>query len=259
MPGGSAQNEQGGPQRPAPDSRISGSRSGVEHGDDLKGSRIYHHDLVADEEKLITSPIRIVRHDFGRKRMEADVAGNAGANRDREVDVGHRRHVLIADHGRDLGALFGRELGSSARLSDGLRTFFLFRAGSGAVFAAFSLLVGVTLLAFGLHVLTATLIAALGFHVLAGGALFILRVHALGSLAWAVFLSRFLAGRFFTHRTSFAAGLHGWLRQTTVKRQAPTVRSAAFRCHRRLHLRDRRPCLAHWQDLFPRSTPRSLR
>src|ERR1700722_10911158 len=124
-----------GPPRIREDLRL---RSGVEHGDDLKGSRIYHHDLVADEEKLIASPIRIVRYDFGRKRVEADFAGNAGANRDREVDVGYRRHVLTADDGRDLGALFGGELGSSARLSHGLRTFFL-RAGGGAVFAAFSL------------------------------------------------------------------------------------------------------------------------
>jgi len=57
-----------------------GSRSGVKHGDDLEGSRIYHHDLVADEEKLIASPIRIVRHDFGRQWMEADVARNAGTD-----------------------------------------------------------------------------------------------------------------------------------------------------------------------------------
>src|SRR3984885_4877531 len=192
MPGGSAQNEQGGPQRPAPDSRSLGSRSGVEHGDDLKGSRIYHHDLVADEEKFITSPIRIVRHDFGRQGVEADLAWNAGPDRDREVDVGSRRDVLIADHGRDLGALFGGELGTRASLSDGLRTFFLLRAGSVVVVATL-----------GLHVAFALVF---GLHVLAGRALFILR-HALGVVGLGVLfgvLGRFLAHRLFTR----GAGLH---------------------------------------------------
>ena len=53
-----------------------------------KRLRIDHHDLVADQDELIAAPFRIDRHDFRRKRMEGDVARHAGADRDREVDVG---------------------------------------------------------------------------------------------------------------------------------------------------------------------------
>src|SRR5271156_2447810 len=176
-----------------------GSRSGVKHGDDLKGSRIYHHDLVADEEKLIASPIRIVRHDFSRQRVEADVTRNAGADRNREVDVGHGRDVLIADDGRDLGALFGGELGARASLSDGFRALFLFRAGG--IFTA------VVVATLGLRV---ALALVFGLHVLAGRALFILR-HAFGMIGLGVLLGvlgRFLAHRLFTR----GAGLHILLR-----------------------------------------------
>src|ERR1700734_1662985 len=125
--------------------------------------------------------------------METDLARHAGADRNREVDAGHGRHVLIADDGRDPCALLGRELGASASLTGGLGAFFLLRAGG--VFTA------VTVAAFGFRVAVTRLV--LGLHVLGRGALFILRAVALGFVApWGFlggFLSRFLAGRFLAH------------------------------------------------------------
>src|SRR5882757_10577042 len=69
-------------------------RSGVDDLDDLERPRVHHDDLVVDEEELISTPFRIDRDDFRRQRMESDVPRNVGADRNREVDIGHRAYVL---------------------------------------------------------------------------------------------------------------------------------------------------------------------
>ena len=50
--------------------------------------------------------------------MERDIARHAGADRDREVDVGKRCNMLLPDHTGDLSALLGRKLRTGAGLSD---------------------------------------------------------------------------------------------------------------------------------------------
>src|SRR5229473_4218204 len=62
----------------------------VEHGNDLERARIHHDDLIVDEEHLVTAPVRVDVDDFHRKRVERDLARNAGTDRDREIDVGRR-------------------------------------------------------------------------------------------------------------------------------------------------------------------------
>src|SRR5882724_5594109 len=102
-------------------------------------------------------------------------ARNAGTDRDREVDVGHRLNVLFLDHRGDLGALLSRELGARASLTGGLRLVGLRLGGrlGLAVRSTLRLRVHFAVTAF-------CLVTAFGLHVLAGGALFIgLRAHAL--------------------------------------------------------------------------------
>src|SRR6202022_1708652 len=105
--------------RPSARPLIAAVRSGLENSHDLKRPWVHHQDLVADEDELISAPFRIDRHNFRRERMEGHFAGNAGADRNREIGVADRRNVLIPDHGGDLGALLRRKLGASAGLADG--------------------------------------------------------------------------------------------------------------------------------------------
>src|SRR4029077_12010062 len=181
---------------PAPDSRYR-SESGGKYRHDLKRPRIHHHDLVANQEELVAAPIRIDRHDFLRKRMEADLAGNSGTDRNREVHVVDRGHMLVPDHGRDSRALLGGEPCASAGLSGGrgavlhppafrrtlavtalavfglhtIAAFTAFSLHAATIFAAFSLHAIAAFTTFSLHVLA---FAALGLHVLARSALLVL-------------------------------------------------------------------------------------
>src|SRR5712664_4954995 len=96
-------------------------------------------------------------------------ARNAGTDRDREVDVGHRLNVLFLDHRGDLGALLSREFGARRGLSRGGLGLAVRSTLGVRVFA---------ITALSLHAVA--VFAAFGLHVLAGGALFIgLRAHAL--------------------------------------------------------------------------------
>src|SRR5439155_9083255 len=87
--------------------------------DDLVGVRVDDQDLFPDTNKLISAPLRVDRHHFRRNRVELHVTRHAGADRDREVDIGDRCNVLLLDHSRDLGLLLGRELGAGAGLTRG--------------------------------------------------------------------------------------------------------------------------------------------
>src|SRR5437879_12692560 len=91
--------------------------SGFQNSHDLVGVRIDYHDLLLDEDELIPAPFRIDRHHSLRQRMEGHLARYAGANRNREVHVRHRRNALLVDHAGDLGALLGRELRGRAGLA----------------------------------------------------------------------------------------------------------------------------------------------
>src|SRR5882724_12750021 len=80
-------------------------------------------------------------------------ARNAGTDRDREVDVGHRLNVLFLDHRGDLGALLSRELGARASLTSRLGLVGL-RLGSRlglAIHATLRLRVHAAVAAFSLH------------------------------------------------------------------------------------------------------------
>src|ERR1700693_742309 len=66
----------------------------VENRHDLERPGIDHDDLVPDQDELIAAPIRINGHDLRRQRVERHVARNAGADRNREIDVGDWGHVL---------------------------------------------------------------------------------------------------------------------------------------------------------------------
>src|SRR6185312_2131142 len=171
--------------------------SGLENGHDLERIRIDHHDLVADPNELISAPFGIDRHDFRRKRMERDVAGHAGADRDREVGIGKRCNMLFAEHAGDLGALFGRKLRTGAGLSNRLAlravaAFAAFGLHVAAVFTALGLHVAAVLTTLGLHVaavfaafrlLAIAIFAAFGLHLLAALGLVIFRAHGLRPLA----------------------------------------------------------------------------
>src|SRR5437879_2507597 len=95
--------------------------SGFQNRHDLVGVWIHDHDLLLDEDELIPAPFRIDRHHALWQRMEGHVARYAGANRNREVHVRHRRNALLVDHAGDLGALLGRELRGRAGLARGGR------------------------------------------------------------------------------------------------------------------------------------------
>src|SRR5580692_9992608 len=100
----------GEPLRPSPGSTPAGSSertgiaarpkrvaigSSVENRHDLERAGIDHDDLVPDEDELISAPIRINGYDLRRQRMERHFVRNAGADCDREVDVGDWRNVLF--------------------------------------------------------------------------------------------------------------------------------------------------------------------
>src|SRR5882757_3399663 len=187
------------------------SALGLEDRDDFECLRIHHQDLIADQDEFISAPLRIDAHDLRRERAQAHtLARNAGADRDLEVDIVDRRNVLIPDHGGDLGALLGRELGgraSLARRRRGLRLGFRVHvavavaglgvlipvaafAGLGvllpvAAFAALGVLILVA--ALGLHVVLPAF-ATLGLHVLTALGL-VLRAHALRLLTRGVFFA----------------------------------------------------------------------
>src|SRR5438105_11170011 len=69
--------------------------SGFQNSDDLVRVRIHDHDLLLDEDELIPAPFRIDRHHALWQRMEGHIARYAGANRNREVHVRHRRNALL--------------------------------------------------------------------------------------------------------------------------------------------------------------------
>src|SRR5438105_10422891 len=132
--------------------------SGFQNSDDLVGVWIHDHDLLLDEDELIPAPFRIDRHHALWQRMEGHIARYAGANRNREVHVRHRRNALLVDHAGDLGALLGRELGGRAGLTRGGRAL----AGGSALrlrLHAFLLTLGLLVL---LVLLRRGLLAALG-------------------------------------------------------------------------------------------------
>src|SRR5882757_8278873 len=192
--------------------------SGLQNRHDLVGVRIDDHDLLLDQDKLISSPFRIDRDDSLRQGLEGHVARNAGADRDREVHIRLWLNVLLLDHAGDLGALLGRELRASASLSSrlGLGALSSLRLGGGlrlAVRRALLLRGGLAFTALGLHVLA---FAAFGLHVLAFAAFglhvllafapfslhllatlgaFLLRAHALRLLALHVLVFGALAFR----------------------------------------------------------------
>src|SRR5947209_11511704 len=156
---------------------------GFQHRHDLECPRIHDHDLVADQEVLIASPLRIDRHDLRRKGMEAYFARNAGSDRDREVHILDRFDMLFPDHAGDLGSLLGRELRASAGLTGGslgprFNTVAPFSIHvTAATFAAFNVLVAITVFAaLGVLVDVATF-ATFGLHILATFATF--RLHIL--------------------------------------------------------------------------------
>src|SRR3954451_15556439 len=169
---------------------------GFKHSHDLERSWIHHDDLVAHQEVLIPTPLRIDRHDLRGQGVEAYLARNAGSDRDREVDVLNRLNMLLLDHAGDLGALLGCKLRASAGLArrslgPGLRRRpSRLHAAAAAlsaldlhVVATFAHVVAITALgvhlvaafaALGLHVVTA--FAALGLHLVAAFAAFGLHV-----------------------------------------------------------------------------------
>src|ERR1700736_3569689 len=168
-----------------------GPMSDVQNGHDLVGRGVYHQDLVAHQNELVTAPFRIDGHNLSRKRTEGyALARNAGAERNREVHVVDRLDALALDHRGDLGALLGRELGPGAgltrrRLRLGLRVHVAVAVAAlgvliaVAAFAALSLHVAVAALAaFGLHVL-----AALGLGLRAHALRLLTRCSFFGALA----------------------------------------------------------------------------
>src|SRR6266550_7440428 len=106
---------------PAPNLQANRQILDLENRHNLERVRIDDQDLLPDDDELKSSPFRIDRDHSLRQHVDAHVARNAGADRDREIDVGDRRNMLVPDHGCDLGALLGRELCRSAGLSGRLR------------------------------------------------------------------------------------------------------------------------------------------
>src|SRR3954468_6022532 len=94
--------------------------------------------------------------------MEGHIARDAGADRDREVDVRHRRNTLLPDHTGDLGALLGRELRARAglaRSSRALARSSTLRLGLHAVLALGLLVTARPIRALGRGLVTLGLIA----------------------------------------------------------------------------------------------------
>src|SRR6516164_5137868 len=143
------------PSGPAPFISVIYAELGVQDGHDLEGRGVDHHDLVADQDEVVTAPFRIGRHDIRRKRVEADVSRHAGADRTDEVDASHGRDVLVPDHRGDLGALLGRELGTTA----GLTRRHLRTLAAGLGFRVHSRIVA-ALAAFSIHLAVVATLAA---------------------------------------------------------------------------------------------------
>src|ERR1700738_4746493 len=68
---------------------------GVDYVHDLQRARVHHHDLVVDQEELISTPFRVDGHDLPRQRMEGHRARYADAGPDLKVDVGNRLNALF--------------------------------------------------------------------------------------------------------------------------------------------------------------------
>src|SRR6516164_8404828 len=147
------------PSGPAPFISVIYAELGVQDGHDLEGRGVDHHDLVADQDEVVTAPFRIDRHDIRRKRVEADVSRHAGADRNVEVDASHGRDVLVPDHRGDLGALLGRELGTTA----GLTRRHLRTLAAGLGFRVHSRIVA-ALAAFSIHLAVVAALAAFSIH-----------------------------------------------------------------------------------------------
>ena len=69
--------------------------------------RVDDDDLVTNQDKLISPPMWLNLHELRRHRIEVNVIRHPATNRDREVDVRFRLHVLLPDDGSDRGALLG--------------------------------------------------------------------------------------------------------------------------------------------------------
>ena len=65
-------------------------------------ARMDDDDLVADEEIVISTPARIEFHQLHRHAMETNASRNLGADGNREIDLGHRTHILLLDGGADV-------------------------------------------------------------------------------------------------------------------------------------------------------------
>src|SRR5579883_1465485 len=128
----------------------------VENGDDLVGIGIDDHDLLANQDEVVAAPLGIDIDNLRRQRTDADaLARYAGADRDREVHVVDRLHMFVADDGRDLGALLGRELCARAGLAN---------RGAGPIAVLRVHVVVATLATLGLHLV----LIALGLGILLG-------------------------------------------------------------------------------------------
>src|SRR3954470_14848656 len=82
------------------------------------------------EDHVIATPLRIDLDDPGRQRVETHRAGDSGANRNVEVDVGGLFDPLRLDGGNDLGTLLGRR-GCGRRGGGVTRRLRPVRAGTG--------------------------------------------------------------------------------------------------------------------------------
>ncbi len=99
----------------------------VEHRDDFQCPRIHDNDLIVDEEKFISAPIGIDRHDFRGERMEANGSWNPCTDRHRKVDVRRRLDGLLGDRCANRCALFAGQLRACSGLSG---------SGSGLAFGS---------------------------------------------------------------------------------------------------------------------------
>ena len=85
-----------------------------EDGDDLVRSWIDDEDLVADQDIVVASPLRIDNDHLLRERVQAHVGRNAGPDAYRNVQI-NPFHLLLFNDRADLGPLFGRQLRRSSR------------------------------------------------------------------------------------------------------------------------------------------------
>src|SRR6478609_2230214 len=85
-----------------------------EDGDDLVRSRIDDEDLVADQDVVVASPLRIDHEHFRWEWMETHALRHPGSYPHRHVDM-RRLHLVLPDDGVDLGALLGRKIRRTSR------------------------------------------------------------------------------------------------------------------------------------------------